>query len=218
MEVWIRIVISVLFIALVAIAIVFLGVFGLIPAKKLTTVLEVEEKRIVREKIVEPEESPPQSSSSPPPPSSQQPPLPAPILPATSPVTKEGQVVTAEGQPVRLDVPPGTPLAPQQSNPISEDVLPEEAIKLKVSAEGFSPNSFSVSAGSVVILSVSSVDTQTHLFKFKSPALSAVAIGVAPGETRAITFNAPQAVGEYEFLCDVPGHEARGERGVMVVK
>jgi uncharacterized cupredoxin-like copper-binding protein len=36
-------------------------------------------------------------------------------------------------------------------------------------------------------------------------------------ETRAITFQAPEP-GEYEFYCDVPGHEARGEVGTMIVE
>lgn len=175
-----------------------MGVFGLIPAKRSTTVLEVEEKTIVRETVINTTTT-------------------APVVPDTSPVTPEAQVVTPEGEPVRNDALPGTPEAPQQSNPISEDVLPEETIKLRISPDGITPADFSVSAGSVVVLSVSSVGDQTHVFKFKDPSLEAVAVGVGPGETRAITFNAPGA-GEYEFFCDVPGHAGRGETGVMIVK
>ena len=198
MEVAARIVINVLFIALIAVGVVFLGVFGLIPAKNTTTVLEVEEKTIFRETIVNS-------------------PSPEPAISGTSPVTPDAQVVTPEGEPVQLDVLPATPSAPQQSNPISEEVLPEETIKIRISAEGISPDSFTVESGAVVIISVSSVDEQTHVFKFKDPALQAVAIGVGPGETRAITFNAPE-VGNYEFFCDVPGHGGRGEVGAMTVK
>lgn len=137
-------------------------------------------------------------------------------VPGGSLVTEEGKVVTEEGEPVRLDVEPGTPEAPQQSNPISEESLPEEAVKLKVSANGFEPSEFTVSKGALVTLSLTSLD-RTHIFKFRDPSLSAVAVGVGPLETRAITFNAP-AKGRYEFFCDVPGHEVRGERGVMIVK
>ncbi|MFH0712849.1 MAG: cupredoxin domain-containing protein [Candidatus Jorgensenbacteria bacterium] len=198
MEVAARIVITVLFIALIAVGVVFLGVFGLLPAKRTTTVLEVDEKTIVRETFVE-------STST------------EPVVPSTSPVTPEGQVVTPEGEPVQLDVLPGTPEAPQQSNPISEESVPEEAVKIRISAGGIDPASFTVGAGSVVIFSISSVDEQTHVFKFKDPDLQAVAVGVGPGETRAITFNAPEA-GDYEFFCDVPGHGGRGEVGVMTVK
>ncbi|MEK7107406.1 MAG: cupredoxin domain-containing protein [Patescibacteria group bacterium] len=138
--------------------------------------------------------------------------------PGTSPISETGKVVTPAGEAVKLNVTPGTPEAPQQSNPIaSPKDLPPQAIKLSVSAAGFSPSSFTVSAGAAVTLAVTSADTQTHVFMFEDASLSAVAIGVGPGETRAITFNAPKS-GEYAFHCDVPGHKSRGEVGKMTVK
>ena len=85
------------------------------------------------------------------------------------------------------------------------------------SAEGFKPSTFEVKAGQLVTMSLTSVDKMTHVLLFDDPSLAAVAIGVGPDETRAITFNAPKA-GEYAFHCDVPGHAARGEKGVMIVK
>jgi plastocyanin len=198
METAVRMIITFLFIALIAVGVVFLGVFGLIPARQSTTVLEVEEKTIVRERFVDAPE--PEAAVS-----------------SASPVTSEGQVITPGGAPVRLDASPGSPEAPQQSNPVSEEALPEDAIRIRISAEGINPESFEVESGSVVTISVTSTDTQTHLFKFRDPGLRAVAVGVGPGETRAITFNAPEA-GEYDFFCDVPGHESRGEVGVMTVR
>jgi len=138
--------------------------------------------------------------------------------PGTSPIsTSTGEVVTPEGKPVQNDVIPGTPQAPQQSNPTAPEALPAAAIKLSVSASGYSPNQFTVKAGAPVTLSVTSGDTQTHIFMFDDASLSAVAIGVAPGETRAITFNAPTKKGDYTFKCDVPGHASRGETGKMIV-
>ncbi len=130
----------------------------------------------------------------------------------------DNQVVDREGQPVRTDVEPMTPSAPQQSNPLDVDGLPEETIRLEVSATGWSPSEFTVNAGDVITISVTSVDSQTHIFKFDDEALKAVAVGVAPGETRAITINAPAETGEYSFRCDVPGHARRGEVGVMIVE
>jgi len=67
-------------------------------------------------------------------------------------------------------------------------------------------------------VAVSSTDGYTHVFMFDDPSLSAVAVGVGPKETRAITFNAPAKAGTYSFHCDVPGHTARGEVGAMIVK
>ncbi|MCP6720006.1 MAG: cupredoxin domain-containing protein [Patescibacteria group bacterium] len=139
------------------------------------------------------------------------------VAPGTSAVTQDGEVVTQEGVPVKLDVEPGSPEAPQQSNPVSEESLPKEAIKLQASETGFSPNAFSVKSGTAVTLSLTTADDRSHIFKFKDPSLSAVAIGVGTSKTRAITFNAPSK-GDYSFFCDVPGHEARGETGVMTVR
>jgi len=139
------------------------------------------------------------------------------VADGTSPVTEEGQVVTKAGEPVKLDVEPGTPEAPQQSNPVSPEDLPSSAIEFTMTSSGITPSSFEVRSGEAVTISVTAGDEQTHVFKFDDPSLSAVAVGVGPGETRAITFNAP-AKGTYGFRCDVPGHAARGETGTMTVK
>lgn len=127
-------------------------------------------------------------------------------------------VVTPTGEVTKNDVVPMSPEAPQQTAPISKEQVPNTAIKLEASASGFSPSSFEVKAGAPTTLSVSSVDGITHVFMFDNPSLGAVAVGVGPNETRAITFNAPTEKGEYTFRCDVPGHAARGETGKMIVK
>jgi len=135
-------------------------------------------------------------------------------------VTEGGKVVTEEGEPVDNAAAPGSPTAPQQSDPISEEAIPRGAIKIQVSAAGFKPSEFTVNSGEVVTLSVTSVDEQTHIFKFNDPSLKAIAVGVGPGVVRALTFNAPDKRGEYQFFCDVPGHVSPGrdETGTMIVK
>ena len=132
-------------------------------------------------------------------------------------ITEDNRVVTQEGEEARNDVEPGSPDAPQQTGPVTEEDLPETAVKVGVSAEGFSPAEVRVPANSPVTMSVTSTDDFTHIFKFKDDSMKAVAVGIAPGETRAITFQSPEA-GEYEFYCDVPGHEGRGEVGTMIVE
>lgn len=138
------------------------------------------------------------------------------VIPEGSLVSEEGEVLTPTGEEVSNEALPGSPTAPKQSRSLSSEEVPKEAVKLTVTAAGFSPNEFSVKANSVVTLSVTSGD-RTHVFKFDDAALQGVAIGVAGGETRAITFKAP-ASGDYTFYCDVPGHRGRGETGVMHVK
>ena len=133
------------------------------------------------------------------------------------PIIKDGVVQTPEGEPARNDAEPGAPEAPRQSAPISEDEIPANSIKITMTAEGINPKEFTVKAGSLVTLAVTSGDEWTHVFAFKDPSLSAVAVGLSGGETRSITFNAPTKKGEYEIYCNVPGHEARGEVAKMIV-
>jgi plastocyanin len=135
-----------------------------------------------------------------------------------SPVDEEGRVVTEEGEPVDQAAEPGSPEAPRQTAPITEEDVPDTAMKVSVSASGFDPNEFTVRRGAAVTLSVTATDEQTHIFKFSDPSLKGVAVGVGPGETRAITFNAPDERGTYEYFCDVPGHAGRGETGTMIVE
>lgn len=140
------------------------------------------------------------------------------VVPGANPISKDNVVLTQTGEVAQNNLIPMAPGAPQQTAPVSKDQIPASAVKLDVSAAGFSPSEFTVKPGAPVTLSVSSIDASTHVFMFDEFGLSAVAIGVGPGETRAITFNAPTKVGDYTFRCDVPGHGGRGEVGKMIVK
>ena len=135
-----------------------------------------------------------------------------------NPITADGTVVTTEGVPVNNAAVPMSPEAPKQTPPVAPSQLSASTIKLEVSSAGWKPAEISVKAGAPVTLAITSADDYTHVFMFDDPSLSAVAVGVSPRETRAITFNAPEKAGEYAFHCDVPGHAARGEVGKMIVK
>jgi uncharacterized cupredoxin-like copper-binding protein len=140
------------------------------------------------------------------------------VATGTSPISAEGIVVTAEGMPVEQGGEPGAENAPQQSVPLSQNDIPAQAVEIEVSAAGFSPNTFTVDAGKAVTIAVTATDDESHLFVFQDPALSAVVVGIGPGMTRIISFNAPETPGSYEFRCGVPGHAARGEAGTMIVE
>ena len=107
---------------------------------------------------------------------------------------------------------------PAQSGPLEPSEVPESAIKISITEKGITPVNFEAKAGEEIMLSISSADQWTHIFKFKLAALKDVAVGVGPQETRAISFIAPKEKGEYEYYCDVPGHIERGEKGAMIVK
>jgi hypothetical protein len=139
------------------------------------------------------------------------------VVRGTSPISQNGQVVTAGNKPVDLNVAPGAPDAPKAAAHLSQSDIPASAVKITMAMGGITPNRFTVNSGAVVTLAITSADKYSHLLKFESPSLSAVAVGLDPGETRAINFNAP-AKGDYVFYCDVPSHRNKGEAGVMTVR
>jgi FtsP/CotA-like multicopper oxidase with cupredoxin domain len=139
--------------------------------------------------------------------------------PGASPVTNNGEVLAPSGQVANNAAVPGSETAPSQSAPVASSSIPASAIKLNVStAGGFVPSTFTVKAGAAVTLSLTATDDQTHVLRFDDSSLQAVAIGIGPGMTRVITFNAPTTAGTYSFHDDVPGHTAAGVVGKMIVQ
>ena len=133
----------------------------------------------------------------------------------TSPV-KNGVVVKTDGSPVDNKAEPGSSSAPAVSRPIGPSEYPAGSVLLKMSDAGFVPNRFEASAGQPVTVVVQAGAGQSHVFKFNNSDLQGIAIGLAPNEARAVTFNAPSS-GDYGFYCDVPGHQGR-ETGIMSVR
>lgn len=142
-----------------------------------------------------------------------------PIAVGTSLITKDNVVVSAAGTPVKLNVMPASQDAPKESAPIaSPDLVPNaNAVKISVSGAGFVPNSFTVKEGQLVNFTLTSTDDYTHVWLPDDNALIATALGVAGGETRVKSWNAPKK-GTYTFRCDIPGHKDRGEVGTMIVE
>ena len=106
--------------------------------------------------------------------------------------------------------------APPPPGSKSTAPIPRESVLLEISDGNITPDEFTVTAGSAVTLSVASADNAIHMFQFKNPTLSDVNLGIGPGETLKIAFVAPEP-NTYEFFCGVKDHEARGERGQMIV-
>jgi hypothetical protein len=144
------------------------------------------------------------------------------VAPGTSAVDMEsGKVLTETGKIANNEAQAGSQEAPQQSFPIAnKEELPKSTIKLDVTSSSFTPNTFTVNRGQVVSLAVSNVNETTfsEIFRFDDPSLSGVVLGLAKGETKTITFNAPTKAGEYSFFSDMFDHRAQGAVGKMIVK
>lgn len=138
-------------------------------------------------------------------------------LPGGSLVNAEQQVVTELGEPVKMDVMPNNPAAPKAVD-VTKKQLPKTAIKIDIKDDKFNPESFTVKAGAPVSLAFSSADKKVHIVTFSGSALAALSFGVGAGQIKAMTFNAPETPGRYEFTCAVPGHKADGEKGAMIVE
>ncbi len=142
------------------------------------------------------------------------------IAPGTNLVTKDNIVVTDTGEPVKMNIDPASNEAPKESGDLAEEDVPDDeyTVKLNVSTAGFEPNTFTVSPGQLVNLVLTSTDNFVHIIKFEEEELLGALLGVAGGETKMKSWNAPTTPGEYRFFCSVPGHEGRGEVGMMIVE
>ena len=236
MENAVRVIITILFIGLIALAVIFFAVFGLIPLGQAGKVFEKSPTSTVEVVVIdpgsssggeeEPGETPPEAVTPPPtnngdvvvvPPNTEETP-PVQNPPAEEPpVVAPPDITPVEPPPpkvIKLDVPPGSSEAPEQSNPVAHESLPDGVIDIVTQGGGLSITEFTVVEGEEMTLAFTSADGNTHVLAFRESALQAVAIGVGPGETRTMTFKAPEA-GIYNYYCNVPGHA--GERGIMRV-
>ncbi len=216
MENTLRIIITIFFVGLIALAIILFGVFGLAPlgqVGKSKTVKTPSEEIILSDgktqststegnmKPTEGQNTAPTQGTTPPPSPVEQTPVNTPPPPKRE---------------IRLDVPAGSPDAPQQSAPVSRDSLPVGSAEIVAKDGKLTPQYFAVKEGQEITLALTSGDKRTHILSFESDALMAIAIGVGPNETRTLKFKVPKA-GEYKFSCSVPGHAGAGETGVMTV-
>lgn len=64
-----------------------------------------------------------------------------------------------------------------------------------------------------VDLTLANVDAVTHTFTINALDVDLVA---GPGEARSLTFDVTP--GRYQFICTVPGHDAPGMRGELLVR
>jgi len=114
---------------------------------------------------------------------------------------------------------PADPLAPLESAPISISQIPANSIHVNINSCGFSPETIYAKKNSVIQFALTSTDFFTHVFLFDDHRMVGTVLGVAGQETRMKTWKLCNvAIGDVlRFHCDVPGHEARGEYGFLIV-
>jgi plastocyanin len=140
------------------------------------------------------------------------------VVPGANPITTDNKVVTATGQITENNAQPMTDTAPKQTGFLNKEEISKDVAGISVGNNKFSPASFSTKVGAPTTFTLTGVDSYSHVIAFDDQSLSAIAILVGPGQTKAITFNAPTTAGEYTFRCASPGHAEAGEVGKMIVK
>lgn len=85
----------------------------------------------------------------------------------------------------------------------------------------FSPNKVTIPADTDVTIELPNEGVTMHNFSItdhKNPDVKNLDISqdINPGETKSVTVNAP--AGTYYFFCNVPGHEAAGMYGYLIVE
>lgn len=123
-------------------------------------------------------------------------------------------VVSAETADPSLSAIPNSPAAPKQEV-VEANEIPAKAIKIDMTALGFSPREFRVKPGTEVTLALSSSDGETHVFIFPLPSLMGLTTMVLGGEIKTITFKVP-STGSYAFRDDIPRY--RMNTGTMIVE
>lgn len=77
----------------------------------------------------------------------------------------------------------------------------------------FEPDDLSIPADTDVEISLPNEGAALHNFAIDELGID---VDIAPGETEAVTVNAP--AGDYEFYCNVPGHKQAGMEGELEVE
>lgn len=201
----IRFIITLLFIGLIVIGVVFFSIVAVVPKDKLTKIKNKDfsstettgKKSLLDISLF------------------------APIRALIDEVSKGGSSTGNIPTPINTSGPINTYPAdlpqPQASRPLLTTELPTGVEKIAVSEAGFKPNIFKVKEGEQVVLVIENKGKKTHSFAFKDQLFAPVNVSVAPGESRGIQFYALRK-GEFVFRCDLPGHEDAGEVGTMVVE
>ncbi len=92
-------------------------------------------------------------------------------------------------------------------------LAPTKIFQVEVTEFHFSPASFTVKAGDTVRFEIRNTGKEIHEFELPELGIEAV---IPPGDT--VTLTIPKtAAGNYELVCDLPGHIEKGMTGKLLV-
>jgi plastocyanin len=103
-------------------------------------------------------------------------------------------------------------------------------LKVTTTEFAFNPANVTVPAGGSVTLTLNNTGTVEHTWVVLKQGVSVTtATGldpasiyfsskVEPGQTATFNFTAPTTAGDYEIICDLPGHLEGGMKGTLTVK
>ncbi len=132
------------------------------------------------------------------------------VVPGANPISSDNKVLTPQGAITNSAARSIAPNAPKQTGFLNKATLPKTLVKLSIANNVFTPNTLTTKAGAPTSFALTSADNLVHVLNFNSPSLAAIVILVGPGQTKAITFNAPTKPGSYIFHDDTPGSTATG--------
>jgi cytochrome c oxidase subunit 2 len=113
--------------------------------------------------------------------------------------------------PGQAATPPPRAAAGAAATTAAPTVAPTAAdITIEMKDIKFVPNEFEIPAGKPVTVLLKNTGAAQHDFSIDALKIQ---VGVAPGESKTITINAP--AGTYDFYCNVPGHKEGGMTGTM---
>lgn len=104
------------------------------------------------------------------------------------------------------------------------------AIDVTMTDFAFTPNSWTVTANTEVTLNIKNDGSVSHTWVLMSKAVTPpfsdankadviyTSPEIQPGQSQTVTFTAPGTAGDYEVVCDIPGHLEAGMEGKLTVK
>ena len=143
------------------------------------------------------------------------------LAPGASPVTEDNEVLAPSGEVASNQARAGSADAPKPSQVLEEEQVEEMlgwSIEVSVTKEGkYSPDSFTVTPGQVVNLILTAPVDGPHSLRFSDKSMNGVSVAVRSGQSRAVTFKAPDSPGEYPWHHTSPGYKRKGFIGKMIV-